>query len=537
MSRRLRPIAEPFVVAPPTGARIRTRLRVTPRDDAVLRSVGAHLGHLAGRDLAGRVRIGTGDPDWTRRKRALTADCTSRWAGTITRTSEAQWQRAWANLHDEIGSLRRRIRTIEHRLTAPVGRRERGVRGYATQAERWQKQRHLQRLRGRLARLEAEQDAGHVPIVRGGRRLLRTRHHLGEAVLSEEQWKARWQADRWSLSANGEAGKVLGNGTIRVHPDDGWLELALPAPLVHLANRPRGRYRLDAEARFTHRADQWAAQTANGAVRYDVWYDSAKRRWYVDASWSIRHDQVPNLKDLQHEGRVAVDLNADHLAATILDPAGNPIGLPFTIPLDLQGRPAATRAGRLRNAIAALLRLAANASMRVIVVEDLDFTASRITSRETYGRGPRRKRFRRIVHGLPTAKFRDWLVGMATNRGMWVGAVDPAYTSRWGAAYWRQPLSTTTYKATGHHAAALVIGRRSLGHGARRRPRCARPTPEDVVRRATGQARRTARGCEEPRPPDGGQAAQPCVRPAPATATKRATRLPKIVRGSPSTAL
>jgi hypothetical protein len=62
---------------------------------------------------------------------------------------------------------------------------------------------------------------------------------------------------------------------------------------------------------------------------------------------------------------------------------------------------------------------------------------------------------------------------MATNAGLWVLAVDPAYTSKWGAAYWRTPLRSSTKPSTTvtrHHAAAVVIGRRGLGFGARRRP-------------------------------------------------------------------
>ncbi len=50
----LRPVAAPFVAAPPGGTRARARLRVPPGDEAVLRAEGAHLGALAGRDLAAR---------------------------------------------------------------------------------------------------------------------------------------------------------------------------------------------------------------------------------------------------------------------------------------------------------------------------------------------------------------------------------------------------------------------------------------------------------------------------------------------------
>src|SRR6266480_7142253 len=56
---RLRPIAEPFVAARPSGARIRTRLSVGPDDEAVLVALGAHLGFRSwdetSRRAAGRV--------------------------------------------------------------------------------------------------------------------------------------------------------------------------------------------------------------------------------------------------------------------------------------------------------------------------------------------------------------------------------------------------------------------------------------------------------------------------------------------------
>jgi hypothetical protein len=59
----LRPIASPFVAAAPTGARVRTRLRVSAQDETVLRAAGRHLGALAGQDLAAGAR----KDGWTRR--------------------------------------------------------------------------------------------------------------------------------------------------------------------------------------------------------------------------------------------------------------------------------------------------------------------------------------------------------------------------------------------------------------------------------------------------------------------------------------
>jgi hypothetical protein len=103
---RLREIAAPFVAGPPAGARVRTRLRVSAGDAAVLRAAGSHLGSLAGRDLTARCAEGRLDAKGkaasrARRKRALTGGSSSRWAGAITRASEDQWQLADRNLRAE----------------------------------------------------------------------------------------------------------------------------------------------------------------------------------------------------------------------------------------------------------------------------------------------------------------------------------------------------------------------------------------------------------------------------------------------------
>ncbi|WP_234323506.1 hypothetical protein [Streptomyces sp. NRRL F-2580] len=75
------------------------------------------------------------------------------------------------------------------------------------------------------------------------------------------------------------------------------------------------------------------------------------------------------------------------------------------------------------------------------------------------GRGKRSKTFRRIVTGLPAARFRERLRDMAHHAGLVVVAVDPAYTSRWGGRHWKAPLQqqSKTTLVTGHHAAATAF--------------------------------------------------------------------------------
>jgi hypothetical protein len=281
--------------------------------------------------------------------------------------------------------------------------------------------------------------------------------------------------------------------TIRWHPNEQWLELRLPRPLEHLANQPGGRYRLSCPVTFSHRGDEVATQAISGAVRYDISLDTKNGRWYLDASWRCPSEDSPaSFEELRKHPILGIDLNHGHLAACVLDPSGNPIGEPFTVKLELSGLPAPTRDGRLRAAISELIDVAQANACSAIAVENLDFVESREDGREQSGRRPSRgkrgKAFRRLVAGLPTAKFRERLVQMATNQGLVLIAVDPAYTSKWGAEHWLVPLQQISTGASRHHAAALVIGRRGLGHRARRRERCDSTRAAHREERATNSA-------------------------------------------------
>jgi IS605 OrfB family transposase len=342
-------------------------------------------------------------------------------------------------------------------------------------------------------------------VVRGGKALLRARNNLAAAGLTEDQWRREWESARLFLTADGEAAKAWGNETIRWHPDEGWLDIKLPVPLANLANRPHGRYRLSCPVEFSYRGDEVAAQAASGAVRYDVSHDPTRGRWYIDASWTPAPASAVSLDELRQHPVVAIDVNHGHLAVAVIAPDGNVLGAPATIGLDLAGLPSGTRDGRLRAAISALIATARARGVRAIVIEDLDFAAARAEGRERAGgrpsRGRRGRDFRRAVHGIPTARLRDRLVQMACNAGLPVIVIDPAYTSRWGAEHWLRPLREHHPKATGHHAAALVIGRRGLGHRARRRATGNQTAPEEAARPAQARPRTTPPPGTAPRKP------------------------------------
>ncbi|MFH9782626.1 IS200/IS605 family accessory protein TnpB-related protein, partial [Streptomyces sp. NPDC017259] len=358
----LRDLAAPFVVLGPSGVAVRTRLgQLTATDVEVLRRVGAHLGALASRDLKARCRDGLGHDAgaWAVRKRELTPQSSARWAGSITKASHDQWALARRCQRAHLQSLEAGVRTVRHRLSLPVGAKgsKKAPGGYRSRRQWHAKARRLHVLEDRLKRERADWTAGTVHVVRGGKHLARTRHNLPAAQLTESQWRARWEAARWFVQADGESGKRFGNETIRISPD-GEVSIRLPAPLKELANAPHGRYVLTGRIRFAYRGQEWADRVAaNRAVAYRIHHDTARGRWYLTASWQKPVTPTLPLTAALTDGVIGVDMNADHLAAWRLDTHGNPTRNPRHFPYDLTGT-AEHRDAQVRHALTQLLHWA-----------------------------------------------------------------------------------------------------------------------------------------------------------------------------------
>ncbi|SCF74008.1 hypothetical protein GA0115254_115019 [Streptomyces sp. Ncost-T10-10d] len=311
----LRELAVPFVVPGPCGVAVRDRLKpLTPQDEMVLRAVGDHQGALASRDLKARCADGLkhGADTWATRKRDLTKESSSRIAGAITKATHDQWALARRCQAAHIQTLEAWIRTLRRRLSLLIGESgtKRAAGGYRSKGEWFRKSRRLAALEARHAAVIADRQAGRVRVARGGRRLLNTRHHLTEVRLIEEQWRERWEAERWLLAADGESGKRFGSETIRVTPD-GAVSIRLPAPLAHLANAQHGRYVLTSTVAFAHRGAEWANRVeANRAVAYRIHLDTQRGRWYLTASWQRPVVKTILLEAARARGVIGVDTNA-----------------------------------------------------------------------------------------------------------------------------------------------------------------------------------------------------------------------------------
>ncbi|WP_412076683.1 IS200/IS605 family accessory protein TnpB-related protein [Streptomyces xanthophaeus] len=527
--KKLRTISDPFVALGPSAVAVRDRLKhLTPENATVLRLVGEHQGTLASRDLKARCADGLGHSTdtWAARKRELTKESSSRIAGTITKATHDQWALSRRCQLAHIQNLEAGVRTLTHRLSLPIGEKgtKRAAGGYRSKNEWFQKSRRLAGLEQRLEQARRDREVGRVHVVRGGRSLLNTRHNLDRAQITEAEWRVRWETERWFLAADGESGKRFGNETIRVAPD-GEVSIKLPAPLAHLANAGHGRYVLAARVAFAHRGQEWADRIgANRAVAYRIHLDVPRGRWYLTASWQRPVVQAIPLTAARSQGMVGVDTNADHFAAYRLDAHGNPVGEPRRFHYDLTGD-ADHRDAQIRHAITRLLHWTKRVGAKAIGLEDLDFTAEK--SRERHGRN---KRFRQLISGMPTGRLKARLVSMASENGLSIVAVDPAYTSQWGGQHWQKPLVTPRRKMSRHDAAGIAIGRRALGHPIRRR------TTPPLHHRSDGAGPRTVQADRGVRGRDGIRPSATDHVPGDVSPSGKRTRgpsTPKTVRGVP----
>ena len=102
--------------------------------------------------------------------------------------------------------------------------------------------------------------------------------------MDEAGWQMRWQAQRWFITADGEADKLGGT-----RQSDGTRTRAAsrssslcPSPIW-----PTGLMVATGcltRSAFPYRGDEVAAQAASGAVRYHICYQPDRHKWYLDAS-------------------------------------------------------------------------------------------------------------------------------------------------------------------------------------------------------------------------------------------------------------
>ncbi len=169
--------------------------------------------------------------------------------------------------------------------------------------------------------------------------------------------------------------------------------------------------------------------------------------WRIFVSFDLPDVKIVSIKD---SGRIAVDLNADHLAVAEINRHGNVVSR-VVIPLQTAGKTTHQSRSVIGDAVKQIVALAVKTA-KPIAVEDLDFSRKKATMREDGGH-----RYARMLSGLAYAATLQTLHSRSFDVGIEVFSDNPAYTSLIG-----EVLFQRRYGMSRHQAAAVAIGRRSM---------------------------------------------------------------------------
>ena len=158
--------------------------------------------------------------------------------------------------------------------------------------------------------------------------------------------------------------------------------------------------------------------------------------------------QVPHLSD-DKLGAIGIDINSDHLSLVETDRFGNPLHKQ-TIPLSLYGKSSNQAKALIGDTCKNIVKFAQEAK-KPIILEKLNFRQKKISLRENH------TSYARMLSSFAYSNILTHIKSRAQKQGIEIKEVNPAYTSIIGRVKFAK-----RYGLSIHHAAALVIARRSL---------------------------------------------------------------------------
>jgi IS605 OrfB family transposase len=342
------------------------------------------------------------------------------------------------------------------------------VRPHGLRHSLHQHKRRLASLESKLIRSRQRVEDPHICY--GTRKLFDAQHHLGDNGFEDRKdWLRAWQAARSAqFFIEGDAQKRGGNQFARmIARDDGRfdLELRLPETLGLWAEHetlPGGsavRAAYFIGLCFEHGgAEIREALIAQKPLSYRFLRDE-DGSWFV--SVMLRQEFAdPSVTDFS-KGCLGVDLNADHVALTLVDATGNPLtalkdapGRPVMmrrIDLATYGKARAQRIDMIRKAAAEIAEIASMLGVSV-AAEKLDFRRKRAEMETAFG-----KKRARMLSSFAYTSFAQALSRVCVRRSVRLVLVNPAYTSLIGLVKF-----APRYGSSVHAAAALAIARRAM---------------------------------------------------------------------------
>ena len=167
---------------------------------------------------------------------------------------------------------------------------------------------------------------------------------------------------------------------------------------------------------------------------------------------SFEKHLVKNIYSSKNDGCIGIDINQNHLAVVNLDNKGNLLGVNKYY-YDLNHDNSHKNLNSISHTVKSLVKYAVNLN-KPITIEKLDFSAKKLELRlNDYQVKSKNKQLSSFAYN----KIITLIKARAEDNYLEVKEVNPSYTSLIGFCKYR-----LTNKISSHHAAAMVIGRRSL---------------------------------------------------------------------------
>jgi IS605 OrfB family transposase len=418
-----------------------TRLSLTEAQEAIFSGYALLYGKVE-RSLFAKLRAG-GEINHLKRAFQKRFGITARQfnavhaglAGKVSCIKEGQ-----PELMEELKRRIKKARQVLKRITKPEVRH--------------QKKRRLAILEQKLQHQQQDRKDGIVRLCFGSRKLFRAQFSLEVNGYScHEGWRSAWQSVRSSqFFVLGSKDETAGcQGCVVTMAEDGSISLRLRLP-----NALKEKYTIISGVRFKHGHEAIAASIGRNlsddkndrqAISYRFLKDD--KGWRVFATVSL--PEVKRISDLRF-GVIGVDINESHSAVTETDRFGNPIEF-FSVSCVTYGKTAEQRRAIIGEAVKEIMAFVIQRK-KPLVIEKLDFRKKKSALER------QSPKYARMLSSLAYTQIQTIIRARAFDAGIEVMEVNSAYTSVVGQYKFKD-----RYGMSRHNAAALVIGRRSLGFG------------------------------------------------------------------------
>ena len=323
----------------------------------------------------------------------------------------------------------------------------------------------------KLERAEARRESPRICF--GTKKLFEAQLNLHKnGYRSHEEWLKDWREARTSgFSLVGAMSAHSGNEVVKTcyRADRTFdLELRLPPALVHMAEpRPpvkEGEEKTHHFPAVTFRGVDFnhgqSAMVEAVACGQPLTYRFVRD----ETSWKIHvtiDEAMEETKWDDRLGALGVDLNADHVAVTLVDRHGNFKGT-WSIPMATYGLSTDQSRDLVRKAARLIVDLAQQHDVPV-VSERLDFSARKAQLTSDSG-----ARYARMLSSFAYSAFNEALASACARSTVYLRRVNPAYTSLIGRTSYAR-----LYGLSVHASAAMAIARRAMGLSERM------PKPDD----------------------------------------------------------